>query len=287
MLKKTIIDIQGMSCQHCVKTVKCGLTGLDGVKSVKVNLRKNQAVVKYDSLLVTVEELKDVIIEVGFDALEKKKSKSITCLTTSLVSIILLTSVIGCSDIPYTGPILSVDNVDRYLDTIGHDTVCLQDGFDTICLKIVGLEDQETLVPAILEFHPESVEYKFFYKNIRILEASMAMDTTENWTIQIYYPDSYPETERGQDPETSGFDIKVAEGSNINIENDEELELKNFRQRDKDDGSRLAEFYVFTESREITIQVDGLVSNHIVIFYINAEDIESDEVNSKLLFEPK
>ena len=43
----------------------------------------------------------------------------------------------GCTDTPYTGPILTVDHVDRYLDAKGGDTVCLQDGFDSVCLKVI------------------------------------------------------------------------------------------------------------------------------------------------------
>lgn len=44
---------------------------------------------------------------------------------------------VGCSEIPYTGPVLTVDDVDRYLDATGEDTVCLQDGFDSVCIKVI------------------------------------------------------------------------------------------------------------------------------------------------------
>lgn len=276
MLTKTKIDIQGMSCQSCVKTVTSCLIGSDGVK----------------------------------------KAKSLSFLTASLASFILLIGVIGCSEVPYTGPILSVDNVDRYLDTTGHDTVCLQDGFDTICLKIVEVEKGDTQDLAILEIHPESINYVFYYDNKPILEASRATDTTgliqeliesgivdmpsgssaqpsgsiadmsDSWTIQVYYPDSFPESERGLDPETSGFDIKVAEGSNPDIKKNEELELKHFRQRNKEDGSRVAEFQVYTASKVITIQVDGVVADHTVIFYIDVEGVESAGGTNKLQLEP-
>ncbi len=317
MLTKTKIDIQGISSQHCVKTVTSALRRSDGVKRAKLNLRKNEVVVKYDSLLVTAEKLKNVIVEVGFKATEISMTKSFSFLTASLASFILLIGVAGCSDTPYTGPILSVDNVDRYHDSTGHDTICLQDGFDTICLKIVEVEKEETQDLAILEIHPESVNYVFFYDKKPILEASMSTDTTElvqelidsgiadmhlgssahpsgsianssdSWTIQVYYPDSFPETERGLDPETSGFDIKVVEGSNTDVKKNEELELKLFRQRDKDDGSRVAEFQVYTQSKKITIQVDGLVSDYTVIFYIDFDTVGSAGGTNKLHLEPK
>ena len=49
---------------------------------------------------------------------------------------LILLFVCGC-DTPYTGPMLTVDHVDRYLDATGEDTVCLQDGFDSVCIKVI------------------------------------------------------------------------------------------------------------------------------------------------------
>ena len=57
---------------------------------------------------------------------------------------ILLLCIIGCSEVPYTGPVLTVDSVDRYLKSTGEDTICLQDGFDSICLKVVEDGSQDT-----------------------------------------------------------------------------------------------------------------------------------------------
>ena len=315
MWKKTNVDFQGMDCQHCAKTVTDSLTGREGVKSAMVNLQKNEAVVKYGSSLETEEEKKNLIIKSGSNAMEISKTESLSSLTALIATIILFVGIIGCSDVPYTGPILSVDHVDRYLESTGHDTVCLQDGFDSICLKIVDLEeDNDPFEPVIFEIYPQSINFVFYYDSKPILEASMAMDTTEliqelidsgrvdmppgstvrpsgsladktdSWKIQIYYPDSFPETERGLYPETSGFDIKVADGSNLNIKKNDELELMYFIQRDKEDGSRVAEFHVLTESKAITIQVDGLVSDNTVIFYIDTDGVESGEGTNKLLF---
>ena len=45
--------------------------------------------------------------------------------------------IISACDTPYTGPMLTVNDVDRYLDATGEDTVCLQDGFDSVCIKVI------------------------------------------------------------------------------------------------------------------------------------------------------
>ena len=68
-MQKTKLKISGMSCQHCVKTVKDALTALDGVQSAKVNLRKGEAVVRFDELSVNPVNLRDAITQAGFEAL--------------------------------------------------------------------------------------------------------------------------------------------------------------------------------------------------------------------------
>ena len=45
--QKVTLQIEGMSCQHCVQTVTEALKSLAGVKSVKVDLSQDQAVVKF------------------------------------------------------------------------------------------------------------------------------------------------------------------------------------------------------------------------------------------------
>ena len=68
-MQKTKLKINGMSCQHCVKTVKDALTALEGVQRVKVNLRKGEAVVHFNELDITPVNLKDAVTQAGFEAL--------------------------------------------------------------------------------------------------------------------------------------------------------------------------------------------------------------------------
>ncbi len=68
-MQKTKLKIGGMSCQHCVKTVKDALTALEGVQRAKVNLRKGEAVVRFDELYVNPVNLRDAITQAGFEAL--------------------------------------------------------------------------------------------------------------------------------------------------------------------------------------------------------------------------
>lgn len=68
-MEKTKLKIGGMSCQHCVKTVTDALTALEGVQSAKVNLRKGEAVVRFDELYVNAVNLRDAITQAGFETL--------------------------------------------------------------------------------------------------------------------------------------------------------------------------------------------------------------------------
>ena len=68
-MQKTKLKIKGMSCQHCVKTVEDALTELEGVQRAKVNLRKGEAVVRFNELYINPVNLRDAITQAGFEAL--------------------------------------------------------------------------------------------------------------------------------------------------------------------------------------------------------------------------
>jgi copper chaperone len=67
-MESTIIKVDGMSCQGCVKNVTGVLTALAGVASVMVSLEKNEAAVQYDAAAVSRDALCNAIEDAGFDA---------------------------------------------------------------------------------------------------------------------------------------------------------------------------------------------------------------------------
>lgn len=64
---KTIINVEGMSCSHCVNAVTKAVESLDGVSEVQVSLEAKNATVDYDSDKVTLEAIKAAIEEEGYD----------------------------------------------------------------------------------------------------------------------------------------------------------------------------------------------------------------------------
>ena len=72
MLKKATIKIDGMSCQHCVKTVTDVMMGIDGVSQVKVNLKKGEARLKFERDRLDLELLETAIVTAGFEFVSLK-----------------------------------------------------------------------------------------------------------------------------------------------------------------------------------------------------------------------
>ena len=61
-----IINVDGITCEHCVDTIKEAVEILDGVFSVDVDIEKKQVVVEFDEKIAKAEDLIDKIEEVGF-----------------------------------------------------------------------------------------------------------------------------------------------------------------------------------------------------------------------------
>ena len=72
ILKKAKIKIDGMSCQHCVKTVTDVMMSIDGVSQVKVNLKKGEARLKFERDLLDLELLETAIVTAGFEFVSLK-----------------------------------------------------------------------------------------------------------------------------------------------------------------------------------------------------------------------
>ena len=64
----TKIDIEGMSCPHCVKRVQDTLVGLKGVKKAKVDLASKSADVSFVESKISRDDLIKAVNALGFSA---------------------------------------------------------------------------------------------------------------------------------------------------------------------------------------------------------------------------
>lgn len=66
-MQHTTLNVQGMSCGHCVNSIEGNVGKLDGVQSVKVNLDEGKVDVAFDSEAVSLERIKEEIEEQGYE----------------------------------------------------------------------------------------------------------------------------------------------------------------------------------------------------------------------------
>ena len=63
------LNVEGMTCDHCVQTIKEAVNNLVGISRVEVDLENKQVAVEYDKALVKLDSVTDKIVEIGFEVL--------------------------------------------------------------------------------------------------------------------------------------------------------------------------------------------------------------------------
>ena len=66
-MEKVTFNVQGMTCNGCVGSVKRVLEALPGVERADVTLTPGEASVAFDPTRVTAEALRDAVKDAGYD----------------------------------------------------------------------------------------------------------------------------------------------------------------------------------------------------------------------------
>ncbi|WP_141432572.1 copper chaperone CopZ [Bacillus sp. 03113] len=66
-MEKVTLNVEGMSCGHCVKAIEGSVGELNGVSSVKVHLEEGTVDVEYNTDIVTLDSIKETIDDEGYD----------------------------------------------------------------------------------------------------------------------------------------------------------------------------------------------------------------------------
>lgn len=64
------LNVEGMSCQNCVKAIERALLEEVGVQSVQVQLESGRVIVDYDDDQVAIEDIELAIEQQGFDVVD-------------------------------------------------------------------------------------------------------------------------------------------------------------------------------------------------------------------------
>ena len=63
---KKVINVDGMTCDHCVNTIKQALENQVGILNVEVKIEKSQVIIEINKTTVKLKDVEDKITEVGF-----------------------------------------------------------------------------------------------------------------------------------------------------------------------------------------------------------------------------
>ena len=65
---KKIINVNGMMCESCEKRVRNALSALEGVSACSASAEKNEVTLEYDEHQLTLDDIKETIEEIGYEA---------------------------------------------------------------------------------------------------------------------------------------------------------------------------------------------------------------------------
>ncbi|NMD68884.1 copper chaperone CopZ [Bacillus sp. DNRA2] len=66
-MENITLKVAGMSCDHCVKAVEGSVGELNGVQTVKVDLKAGTVNVQFNPEVVTLDAIKETIDDQGYD----------------------------------------------------------------------------------------------------------------------------------------------------------------------------------------------------------------------------
>jgi copper chaperone len=69
-MAKSIIKVDGMSCEHCVKAITKAVGALLGVDTVTVDLEAKTVTVEHDPNVATLDKIKFEIDDQGYDVIQ-------------------------------------------------------------------------------------------------------------------------------------------------------------------------------------------------------------------------
>lgn len=67
-MKELSLKIKGMHCTGCSTRLEKVLNNQDGVEDAKVSFEEAKAEIKFDENQISLEEIKEVIVDAGFGA---------------------------------------------------------------------------------------------------------------------------------------------------------------------------------------------------------------------------
>lgn len=74
---KTIINVEGMTCEGCELAIQGNISKLDGVVSVKASHTDKNTVIEYDKTQTNAKEIEKVISETGYKIFQESEKEAL------------------------------------------------------------------------------------------------------------------------------------------------------------------------------------------------------------------
>lgn len=68
-MEKTVIKVEGMSCDHCVKAITNAVSALPGIGGVAVDLQAGTVTVEHDPTHSPLDKIRAEIEDQGYDVI--------------------------------------------------------------------------------------------------------------------------------------------------------------------------------------------------------------------------
>ncbi|KAJ7310517.1 hypothetical protein JRQ81_007439 [Phrynocephalus forsythii] len=175
------MKIEGMTCHSCTSTIEGKIGKLQGVIRIKVSLDNQEAVVLYQPLLITAEEIKAQIEAAGFTASVKKAPKPLS-LGAIDVERLKKTQPKGSGKTPPGSPedLLSFKTVKFRVDGM-HCQSCVSNiqrqisALPSVTSVVVSLEERS----ALIKYHPRLI-------GIAALKRAVEAVSPESFKVSLF-----------------------------------------------------------------------------------------------------
>jgi Cu+-exporting ATPase len=85
-IKKTALKISGMHCAGCITAIQNYMSDIEGVKKCQVNLAAEKAILEYDSSVINLESIENLLKDIGYSVVYEKFSAKINGITDPVKS---------------------------------------------------------------------------------------------------------------------------------------------------------------------------------------------------------
>jgi copper chaperone len=68
-MENTVLNVDGMSCEHCAKAITKAVSALPGIHSVDVNLKAKTVTVAHDTAQTPLDKIRFEIEEQGYEVI--------------------------------------------------------------------------------------------------------------------------------------------------------------------------------------------------------------------------